>query len=275
MPVVTISRGSYNKGKEVAEALAEKLGCECLSRDLLLETSDQFNIPEIRLVKALHDAPSVLDRFSHGKTRYIACFRAAFLNHICKGDVVYHGLGGHFFLQNIPGVLKTKINARMEDRILDEMRREGCTRETARTNLRRDDTERRKWGLQLYGFDPWDARLYDLVCTVDTLGVDDVVRMLSRLCRLPQFQQSRKSLEKLRKEARRAGISAHVFEVAPTAAVTFLSGKKICLSGVKNSRKLRHRLEKELAKKFAVEEVIFKKISSVTAGHINTFHNLG
>ena len=61
MAIVTISRGSYSKGKDIAEKVAEKLGYECISRDLLLEASQHFNIPEIKLVRALHDAPSVLE----------------------------------------------------------------------------------------------------------------------------------------------------------------------------------------------------------------------
>jgi len=62
--IITISRGSYSRGKEVAEALAKKLSYECVSRDILLEASEEFNIPELRLVKALHDAPSILERLS-------------------------------------------------------------------------------------------------------------------------------------------------------------------------------------------------------------------
>jgi len=44
MGVITISRGSYSKGKEIAEKLAQYLGYECISREILLETSDHFNM---------------------------------------------------------------------------------------------------------------------------------------------------------------------------------------------------------------------------------------
>ena len=151
MAIVTISRGSYSRGKGVAEALAEKLGYECVSRDILLETCEEFSIPETRLVKALHDAPSILDRFSHGRERYISYFRAAFLNHMVGDNIVYHGLSGHFFLQDIQHVLKARIIANMEDRIKEEMKRENCSAEEARYLLKKDDDERRKWGLSLYG----------------------------------------------------------------------------------------------------------------------------
>jgi hypothetical protein len=92
MSIITISRGSYSRGKEVAEKLAQALGYECISREILLEASQQFNIPEIKLVRAIHDAPSVLERFTYGKERYVAYIRASLLKHMEKDRVVYHGL---------------------------------------------------------------------------------------------------------------------------------------------------------------------------------------
>ncbi len=68
MSIVTISRGSYSRGREVAEKVAKELNnYECISRDILIETSKQFNIPEIKLIRAIHDAPSILERFTYGK----------------------------------------------------------------------------------------------------------------------------------------------------------------------------------------------------------------
>ena len=109
MPIITISRGSYSRGKEVAEKLAHELGYACISREILLEASDKFHIPGIQLVRAIHDAPSILDRFSHGKEKYVAFIREVLMEHVRKDNVVYHGLAGHFFLQQIPHVLKVRI----------------------------------------------------------------------------------------------------------------------------------------------------------------------
>jgi len=92
MAIITVSRGSYSKGKEVAEKVAERLGYECVSREILLEASEHFNIPEIKLVRALHDAPSVFERFTYGKEKYLAFLEAALLNHLRRDNIVYHGL---------------------------------------------------------------------------------------------------------------------------------------------------------------------------------------
>ena len=105
MAIITISRGSYTKGKEIAEEVAHKLGYQCLSRDILLEASEHFDIPEIHLVRALHDAPSVLERFNHGRERFVAFIENAFLEHVLDDNVVYHGLAGHFFLKGVDHVL--------------------------------------------------------------------------------------------------------------------------------------------------------------------------
>ena len=153
MSIITISRGSYSRGKEVAELLAENMGYACISREILLSASEQFNIPEMRLVRTLHDAPSVFDRFAHGKERYVAYIRAAILKMAQKGNAVYHGLAGHFFLQGIPHALKVRIIADIEDRVKEEMRRMNIPEDDARYTLIKDDDERRRWGLYLYGID--------------------------------------------------------------------------------------------------------------------------
>ena len=124
MSIVTISRGSYSKGKEVAEKLARALNYECISREIILEASELFNIPELKLVRAIHDAPTILDRFTSGKERFIAFFRAVLLTHLQKDNVVFHGLGSHFFLQGISHVLKVRISSDLEDRVREEMDRE-------------------------------------------------------------------------------------------------------------------------------------------------------
>lgn len=188
MGVITISRGSYSKGKETAEKLAQRLGYECVSRDILLEASAQFNIPEIKLVRAIHDAPTIFERFQHGKAKFNIFIREAFFEHIRKDNVVYHGLAGHFFCQGIPNILKVRINADLEDRIKQEAKREHIAEKEARYILKKDDEERRKWGMYVYGIDTNDPILYDIILHIGTLKVDDAVDILADIAKRPCFQ---------------------------------------------------------------------------------------
>jgi cytidylate kinase len=200
MAIITISRGSYSKGKEVAEKVANALGYDCISREILLEASDHFNIPEIKLESALHDAPSILQRFTYGKERYLAYITAAFLERVQKDNVVYHGLAGQFMLRGVSHVLKVRILAEMEDRVALEMAREHVTRGAALARLRKDDQERRQWSLHLFGVDTWNPSLYDLVVHVHKLKVDNAVDMICKAARLEQFKttpQSQRVLDDL------------------------------------------------------------------------------
>lgn len=225
MPVITISRGSYSRGKEVAEKLAQTLGYECISRDILLEASEQFNIPEIKLVRAIQDAPSVFGRFTYEKERYIAYIRAALLAHVQKDNVVYHGLAGHFFLQGIPHVLKLRIIADMEDRVSEEMKREKISAEKARHILKKDDEERRKWGLDLYGHDTQNSRLYDMVLHIQTMTVDDAVKIVLNAVHLPCYQTTPESQRRLDNLTLAAKVQASLAEEFPTASVLSNDGE--------------------------------------------------
>jgi hypothetical protein len=72
MPIIAISRGSYSRGREVAEKTAALLGYRCISREVLLEASQLFDIPELKLRRAIHDAPSLLDRLGRRRLQQIA-----------------------------------------------------------------------------------------------------------------------------------------------------------------------------------------------------------
>ena len=277
MSVITISRGSYSRGKEVAEKLALRLGYECISREILLEASDEFNIMEIKLVRALHDSTSVLERFIHGKERYISYIYASLLQHVRKDNVVYHGLAGQFFLGGIPHVLKVRVIADIQTRVNEEMRRENISYEKALYILQKDDEERRKWGLQMYGADTWDSRLYDIVLHIGKLKVEDAVDILFDTVRKPNYQATDESLRIVHDLAIAAKVKADLIGIAPNLKVTADRGR-VFIHGMDETFMLKNKVRiKAIAMQVeGVEEVVFKvKIPREQYGHVNPFQNIG
>jgi cytidylate kinase len=276
MPIITISRGSYSKGKEVAEKLAQALRYDCVSRDILLEASDEFNIPEIKLVRALHDAPSVLERFTNGKERYLCYIRSAILNHVIKDNVVYHGLAGHYFLRSVPHVLKVRIIGNIEARIQEEMTREKISEAEARYILKKDDEERRKWGLQVYGMDTWDSSLYDVVLHIGTLTVNDAVDILCAIVNKPGFQKTPASEKILKDLALSAKVLSSLVNMVPKIDVKANDGTVVIVTpGL-----LPNSTVNELSTIAENVEGVTKVIISVPSSreqqdHINPFHNIG
>jgi cytidylate kinase len=224
MAIITISRGSYSKGKEVAEKVAERLGYACISRDLLVETSEHFNIPEIKLVRALHDSPSVLERFTYGKERYLAFITSTLLHHTQKDNMVYHGLAGHFILRGIKHMLNVRILADIEDRVRLEMERENLAYDDALRVIRKDDDERRQWSLKVFGIDTWDASLYDLVIYIGKLSADDAVDIICRAVQSQRFKTTTESQKEVDDLALAARVKAELVNLVPGATVSAREG---------------------------------------------------
>lgn len=204
MGIITISRGSYSRGVEIAEKLAGKLGYECISREVLLKASEDFNVPEAELLHAIQDAPSLFDHLKDGKKKYLAFIRKAFLKHIVNDNVVYHGYAGHFFTKEIPNILKVRILADLEYRVKVVMERENISEEEARKLLYKIDIERRKWSMYLYGIDTNVTELYDIVLHIQCIDVDGAVDIIYDIAKRPCFQTTPQTIIKLEELLRAA-----------------------------------------------------------------------
>jgi cytidylate kinase len=197
MSVIVISKGSYSHGNEVATRVAQKLSLNCISRDILIGTSKKFNIPELRLIRAIEN-----------REKYIKYIKAAILNELAKGKIIYHGFAGHFFVRDISHVLKVRINADMEERIAYMMKRESVSKQDAAQLVKKVDEERTKWSLKLYGTDTWDSRLYDLVINIGNVTLDHAVDLVCQTVQLKVFQPTAESQKQIEKEAREALLEA-------------------------------------------------------------------
>lgn len=89
-----------------------------------------------------------------------------------------------------------RILASMEERVREVMRRDQVM-ERRLKKLHRDDDERRKWGLKLYGVDAWDSRLYDMVMLIDKLSVDVAVGVITDVVKKLGFQATEASRQLL------------------------------------------------------------------------------
>ncbi|MEW6670955.1 MAG: cytidylate kinase-like family protein [Thermodesulfobacteriota bacterium] len=173
MKIITISTDRYTKGTEIAEKVAQKMGFECVSREVILSASKEYGVPEMTLLKAVKDAPTILDMFSRERQRYMTYIKAVVADYMLKHDIVYHGLVGHPIIRGVSHVLKVRIIANLEDRIRLEMERENVSEEKARKLIANLDEQQKKWGKAVYGIDVTNPIFYDLIINVGHIGADD------------------------------------------------------------------------------------------------------
>lgn len=225
MSIVTISLGSYSRGREVAEKLAHDLGYEFLSREeLLAETSTQFNIPEIKLAQAIHKAPTLFEKFHLGKEKFIAYIQHTLLNHLQKDNVVYLGLAGHFLLEGLPNVLRVRVIASVEDRIKEVMKQADTSEKQALAAIKKVDKERWKWSQNLYGKDPWAPELFDCILNIEKFSVEDAVKHIITMLKLPYFQTTDASKKILQEKLEACIVRTTLINKYPRAKTEYKDG---------------------------------------------------
>ncbi len=225
MPVITVSRCPFSKEREVSKKLAEKLGYECIDKQILFEASEYFNVPEIEISRALHESRSFFKRFEYRKQRYLSYISYALLKRVQKDNMVYHGFAGHLFLKDVPHVLKVKIVSSLEDRLSEVMKGEALSEQKARQLLKKEDGKRRKWCLRQFGVDNTDLIAYDLVLHLDKITVDDAVDIIAETSQRPCFQKTSQSHQILSDLLNSAKIQSLLIEKFPKVGVTSKRGK--------------------------------------------------
>jgi hypothetical protein len=249
MAVITISRGSFSRGAEVAAKVAQRLGYRTISSEVISEASRIFQIPQDKLDHAIHAAPSIFERFFSQKQKYIAYVAAAALGRFKDDNVVYHGSAGHFFTSRISPVtakilayfkkdnvnydgfaeayyarsishlFKVRIAADLEDRLRLLMKKKDLSRAQAMKALKKEDRARSAWSRHFYGVDNTDPRLYDLEIHINKLTVDDAVDLICDTVAKPRFETSFESQQAIEDLALAAGIKAALFNDYPGCEV--------------------------------------------------------
>ena len=147
------------------------------------------------------------------------------MHYLQKDNVVYHGLAGHFFVQGISHALKVRIIVDLEDRVSEEMRREGISAEEARKTLVADDKARHRWSQYLYGMDTTDQSLYDLVIHIKCMTTDEAAELIYQAAKLPCFQTTPDSRKAMHTLFLAAQVQAGLVEQIPSAKVDVEQGE--------------------------------------------------
>ncbi|MBI4774308.1 MAG: cytidylate kinase-like family protein [Deltaproteobacteria bacterium] len=213
MAIITISRGCYSHGQEIAEELAKMLGYECISQEVLVEASRFFHVPEEKLLKSIHDSPSMLEKITHAREKFLACIQAALLEHVKEDNVVYHGYGGHMLVPGISHVLKVRVIAELEDRIALLQKKRNISRDQALKFIETEDKHRSDWNQYVCKADMTDPHLYDLVLNIGRLNVEDACEVICAAARRDTFKATPESEKAIRDLALSSFVKAALQEI--------------------------------------------------------------
>lgn len=198
MPIITIYQGASGSGQELAEAVARELGCGCISREVLVEASRKYGIPEAKLKEMVEKGQPWLERLLQSLVPYRIALQAAFCELVQGKSVVYHGHIGHELLPNIRHALKVLLTAPMELRVEQVRKLHRLNQAAARRYIEEVDRARTRRIMAMFDTDWRDPSRYDLVLNLGRMTVEEAVHMIVEAARLPGHQSTAASEERLR-----------------------------------------------------------------------------
>jgi cytidylate kinase len=193
MPIITIYQGASGEGQELAEAVAQALGYRCVGREVLVEASRRYGIPEAKLNEIVEKGPRWWERLLQDLRPYRIALQAALCELAHDGKVVYHGHLGHELLPGIGHVLKVLLTAPIEFRVEQTRARQKLSDIAARHYVEEVDKARSRRLMAMFGTDWRDPNRYDLLLNMSKMRREGAKRMIIEAAKLEEYQPTSES----------------------------------------------------------------------------------
>lgn len=180
MAVVAISREIGTAGTQVGQALARLLGCPFVTREIVLEAAQRYDVAPDKLADVDEHAPSFWQRFDRERRRHLVFIRAALLDRIADGACIVIGRVAPLLLLDVPPVLRARITAPLQLRIRRLMIENGIEEAAAQDQIDAYERELVAQVQSLFGLDWREPTLYDVVLSTGRLTVDECAAVLAR-----------------------------------------------------------------------------------------------
>jgi cytidylate kinase len=206
MPIITIAHAAFAGGSAVAERVAAALDYRCIDREVLIEASKRYGIPEAKYTEVLETAGHWWERWRESLRLYRITLQAAMCE-VAQGEkLVYHGRAGQQLFPGISHVMNVLVVAPMDYRIeLARAQRKGMDVENARQYLRELDRVRSRRYRAVFNDDWQDPVNYDLVLNTARFTPDVAGSLIVETVRRSEFQvttESTKAFQDLTATAR-------------------------------------------------------------------------
>lgn len=190
MAIVTIAHAAFTGGSAIAEKVASSLGYRCINREVLIEASQRYGIPEAKFTEVLETEGHWWERWLESARLYRITLQAAMCEVAQSGNLVYHGRAGQELFPGIGHVLKVLTVASMDFRIDQVKQRQGMDTEKARQYVKDLDRVRSRRLRSLFNVDWLDPQGYDLVINTTRVSVDMAADLITAAIQKAEFQSS-------------------------------------------------------------------------------------
>ena len=178
MSIVAISQTLGSLGDEIGRELARILGWEFADREIIAQAAQRFGEGVLELEHATEEKPSLWDRFTDTKRRYLTYVEAMIFDMAARDNVILSGRGATIFLRKVRHALRVRISAPERVRAYRVEHQQELTSDAAIHRVRQNDRERASNVKFLYHVDWDDPLLYDLVLNTERMDVKEGARLI-------------------------------------------------------------------------------------------------
>jgi len=161
--MVTISREAGAGGDEIARLLAKKLRWNFLDKEALERLLAERGFPKVEFEIYDEKKPGLWHRFSAERDRYLHFLKMVSYDFARRGSCVIVGRGGQILFRDVPGAIRVRVVAPLQDRVEAVREKYDYEERRARQAVQHEDNERA--GFHRFFFHAnWDSPdLYDLI----------------------------------------------------------------------------------------------------------------
>jgi len=188
MSIITISHAAYSGGNAIAAAVAQTLGYRSIDREVLIEASKLYGIPEAKYLEVLESESRWWERWRESLRLYRITLQAAMCEVAQGGQMVYHGRAGQQLLPGIGHVLRVLIVAPMDYRIGVVRAQKGMDEQNARQFIHELDRVRGRRFRALFNEEWQEPVGYDLILNSGRVSAESAGTTIVELSRRGEFQ---------------------------------------------------------------------------------------
>jgi cytidylate kinase len=190
--MVTISRQAGADGDEIARLLAEQLNWKLLNNEVLERLLVERGFPKMEIASFKEKRPGLWHRFAYERDRYLNFLKAVLYEFACQGDCVVVGRGGQLIFKDVPGILRVRVVAPLQERVLRVRESFGGDEKRARHALQQADNDRAAFHRFLFHAS-WDSPdLYDLIINTGIASARTAAGMIRQVLDSKEFAKSKK-----------------------------------------------------------------------------------
>jgi cytidylate kinase len=235
MSIVTLAHAAHSGGGAIADLVATRLGYRSVDREVLIEASNRYGIPEAKYTEVLEAKGHWWERWHESLRLYRITLQAAMCEMAQGGKLVYHGRAGQQLLPNIRHVLRVMIVAPLDYRIAQIRAQKSMDVESARQFLQELDRVRSRRFRALFSEDWQDPVGYDLVLNSSRITSEIAVSLIVDTVGREEFQPNPESIKAFQDLTTTARVQAALITSAKTRNVVLnvkSDGGRVSISGI-------------------------------------------